>query len=68
MSTTLGVQRAKLMSVPEGVDQLIICTKEHFCLTLLTVNAMWPESTAYFQAWEQLVSAHMAYGMVHGKC
>ncbi|KAN0134143.1 hypothetical protein V8E53_008032 [Lactarius tabidus] len=42
---------------PEGADQVITHAKELFHLKILTMNTMWPDTTAYLAAKDQLLSA-----------
>jgi hypothetical protein len=50
-------------SLPNGVRDVIALAKSLFRLKLLTVNAMWPDSTARLQAKDQITSARRTMKM-----
>jgi hypothetical protein len=55
------------VNLPPGALQVIVDTKNFYCLTLLTINTMPAAITAHFQAQDQLQASCHSLGMNAGE-
>lgn len=62
-TSTTGRRRSIRTSLPDGVQEVVALAKDLFRLKLLTVNAMQPDTAAFLQAKDQIISARVTYSM-----